>query len=247
MTLRRITTIAIFFAAIVAMEATWFSQSASAQHTGRRRGAILGGLAGAALGVAIGDRGDNETAGALIGGAAGAVAGGIIGNQRDIQRRNFQQRGHAGTFPAPVYQNPGFAPAHPPLHHTQHQPGPIFSSPTPNQPHYVHPHGPVVMDAPVINQPTPFQDPAFQSQAFQNPAPFQNPVPSSASPLGQSVLVGQSMSFDDVLRLSQSGLSDATIIRQIQRRGMQSPLSVSDMIALYNAGVSEAVLQAMQP
>ena len=35
----------------------------------RRRGIILGGLAGAALGVAIGDKGNNETAGALIGAA----------------------------------------------------------------------------------------------------------------------------------------------------------------------------------
>lgn len=59
----------------------------------RRRGVVLGGLAGAAVGAAIGDKGDNETAGALIGGAVGAVAGGAIGNQKD--RRIEQQHIHA--------------------------------------------------------------------------------------------------------------------------------------------------------
>ena len=58
----------------------------------RRRGAIFGGLAGAAVGAAIGDKGDNETAGALIGGAEGAVAGGAIGDQKD--RRIKQQHYH---------------------------------------------------------------------------------------------------------------------------------------------------------
>jgi len=58
----------------------------------RRRGAIFGGLAGAAVGAAIGDKGDNETAGALIGGAVGAVAGGAIGDQKD--RRIQQQHYH---------------------------------------------------------------------------------------------------------------------------------------------------------
>ncbi len=57
----------------------------------RRRGALLGGLAGAAAGVAIGDKGNNETAGALIGGAVGAVAGGAIGDQKDkrIQQQHY--------------------------------------------------------------------------------------------------------------------------------------------------------------
>ena len=57
----------------------------------RRRGAIFGGLAGAAVGAAIGDKGDNETAGALIGGAVGAVAGGAIGDQKDkrIQQQHY--------------------------------------------------------------------------------------------------------------------------------------------------------------
>ncbi len=59
----------------------------------RRRGVILGGLAGAAVGAAIGDKGDNETAGALIGGAVGAIAGGAIGDQKD--RRVQQQHHHA--------------------------------------------------------------------------------------------------------------------------------------------------------
>lgn len=59
----------------------------------RRRGAIFGGLAGAAIGAAIGDKGDNETTGALVGGAVGAVAGGAIGNQKDMRIQD--QRYHA--------------------------------------------------------------------------------------------------------------------------------------------------------
>lgn len=60
----------------------------------RRRGTILGGLAGAAIGAAIGDKGDNETAGALIGGAVGAVAGGTIGNQKDQRIEQNYRHAH---------------------------------------------------------------------------------------------------------------------------------------------------------
>lgn len=64
----------------------------------RRRGALLGGLAGAALGVAIGDKGDNETAGALIGGAVGAVAGGTIGNQKDQRIEQYHRNAHQSNL-----------------------------------------------------------------------------------------------------------------------------------------------------
>lgn len=215
MQLRRTSSTLLFFVALLAMETAWLLPSTHAQtfgspdHVGRRRGAILGGLAGAALGVAIGDKGNNETAGALIGGAAGAVAGGVIGNQRDLNRQNYRAPVQQPYFPTPprgVYD-----------HHA-----PVYSTTTPYQPNYVPPHNQVIIDAPVTSQ-------RFSPE------------------LGQSALVVQAMTFDDVLQLSQSGISDATIIRQIQRRGMASPLSVRDMIALYNAGVSESVLQAMQP
>ncbi len=75
----------------------------------RRRGAIFGGLAGAAVGAAIGDKGDNETAGALIGGAVGAIAGGAIGDQKD---RRIEER-HHHAYQTHKYQQQ--------LHHTQAQ------------------------------------------------------------------------------------------------------------------------------
>ncbi|TWU40771.1 glycine zipper domain-containing protein [Novipirellula artificiosorum] len=80
-------------------------------HRYQRRGAILGGLAGAAIGVAIGDKGNNETAGALIGGAVGAIAGGSIGNEKD--HRIEHRRYHAPQYyPTPgsqqVYRSPSY-------------------------------------------------------------------------------------------------------------------------------------------
>lgn len=52
------------------------------------QGAILGGLAGAAAGRAIGGH-ENDTAGILIGAAAGAVAGGLIGRYLDKQQEEL--------------------------------------------------------------------------------------------------------------------------------------------------------------
>lgn len=99
------------------------AQAAQAQsRRNRRGGALLGGLAGAAIGAAIGDKGNNETAGALIGGAVGAVAGGAIGDAKDreidhnrVYHSNHHSNFHSGhhqphyvvpghqTYPYPVY------------------------------------------------------------------------------------------------------------------------------------------------
>lgn len=57
----------------------------------------LGGLAGAALGVAIGDKGNNETAGVLIGAAASVFAGATIGNQKD-GRNEQEMRLRSGVY-----------------------------------------------------------------------------------------------------------------------------------------------------
>ena len=107
---------------IIALLVAFVCVEASAQNrTHRRRGVILGGLAGAAIGAAIGDKGDNETAGALIGGAVGAVAGGTIGNQKD-QRIEHNNRYHSGRSqyvyppsgyqygPYPQYRQPYYSP-----------------------------------------------------------------------------------------------------------------------------------------
>jgi outer membrane lipoprotein SlyB len=70
------------------------------------RGALLGGLGGAAIGGAIGEDSGNALPGALIGGAIGAITGGAVGDsidadiarsQAEIQARMGRQMSGAVT------------------------------------------------------------------------------------------------------------------------------------------------------
>lgn len=61
-----------------------------------QRGAVVGGLSGAAIGAIIGDNNNEAGAGAAIGGVVGAVAGGILGNANDQQFNRYPVR----TYPA---------------------------------------------------------------------------------------------------------------------------------------------------
>lgn len=67
--------------------------SASGQ-SNTRRGATLGGVAGAIAGGIIGENNDEAGAGAVIGGLLGAVAGGTLGSAKDqeqaMQRQQYQ-------------------------------------------------------------------------------------------------------------------------------------------------------------
>ena len=56
--------------------------------SGRERGALLGGGAGAAGGALIGGLTGAPGTGALVGGAAGAVGGSLAGEERERRRRN---------------------------------------------------------------------------------------------------------------------------------------------------------------
>ena len=60
------------------------------QTSNATRGAVIGGLAGAAIGALSNPR--DATENALIGGAIGAVAGGVIGNQMDRQEAELRQQ-----------------------------------------------------------------------------------------------------------------------------------------------------------
>jgi hypothetical protein len=64
------------------------------QHT--TRGTLLGGVAGALAGAAIGDRNNEAAAGALIGGVIGGLTGATIGNSVDQEQARthayYQQR-----------------------------------------------------------------------------------------------------------------------------------------------------------
>ena len=65
--------------------------SASAQ-VNTRRGATVGGIAGAVAGAAIGDHHGETGAGAAIGGLVGAFAGGLLGNAEDQQQILYRQQ-----------------------------------------------------------------------------------------------------------------------------------------------------------
>ena len=62
----------------------------------------------------------------------------------------------------------------------------------------------------------------------------------------QHVAVSQAVSLVDVVRMTQSGLSDTVISNQIRQRGVQQKLQVRDVIYLQQLGVSEPVITCLQ-
>lgn len=62
----------------------------------------------------------------------------------------------------------------------------------------------------------------------------------------QQVRLLSSVSVDDVVAMSQSGLSDKVIINQINQRGVKRAIQVADIISLHDQGVSEPVITALQ-
>ncbi len=54
------------------------------------------------------------------------------------------------------------------------------------------------------------------------------------------------VAMNDVIAMSQAGLSENVITTHIRANGVASPPSVTDLITLRDAGVSDAVIQAMQ-
>lgn len=63
----------------------------------------------------------------------------------------------------------------------------------------------------------------------------------------QQVVQQQSaVSFNDVVAMSRSGLSEIVMINQINQRGVQQQMQVSDIISLHQQGVPESVISVMQ-
>lgn len=62
------------------------SLSSCATGPNAQRGAVIGGLGGAAVGGIVGHQSGRGLEGALIGGAAGAAGGAAIGNAKDRRR-----------------------------------------------------------------------------------------------------------------------------------------------------------------
>jgi hypothetical protein len=73
-----------------------FTLSNCAEPTGpnTQRGAVTGGLLGAAAGGIIGHQSGRGLEGAAIGGATGAGAGALYGNAQDQEQRQSYQRGY---------------------------------------------------------------------------------------------------------------------------------------------------------
>ena len=130
-----------------------------------QRGSVLGGLAGAAAGAAIGEHNDKPLAGALIGGVLGLATGAAMGNTRDRQRADER-----------AYQ-----------YHRQQQ-----------------------------------------VQYYQQQQ------------------VARTVTIQDVIAMSRSGLSDTVIINHVQANGVRQDLQVADVITLHENGVSQAVITVMQ-
>ncbi len=227
--------------------ATVGNDVAAQNRTHRRRGIILGGLAGAALGVAIGDKGNNETAGALIGAAAGAFAGGAIGNQKD-QRIEQEMRYRSGFYSNVLPEELHHAEPH--RHGYRSEPTIYDYSQTESNRLFFQPRSqPTTNALPAYNQPyvysqgrrylaPPNANTARSSFGYELHAPRQVviPPPQSAGPL----------SIHDVLGMQRNGVSPSLILRQIENHGFRGHLRVADIIALHKSGVSEAVIEAMQ-
>ena len=62
----------------------------------------------------------------------------------------------------------------------------------------------------------------------------------------QIAQVQSSVTMNDVVTMSRSGLSDQLIINQVQQRGFAQELRVPDIIALHQQGVSEPVISMLQ-
>jgi hypothetical protein len=185
--LKRLLIVALFF--------TFFVARADAQNY-RRRGVIVGGLAGAAIGAAIGDKGNNETTGALIGGAIGAVAGGTIGNQKD-QRLEHDRLYHSGRDDYSGHD-----------YHSGHD---YYGQPQPPYPGYVAGRPAYVETVPVT--------PVYSTAPPTVPVSPQDVVAMTFSGLRDATIIRhielngiyRALSVSEVIQLHQNGVSEPVI------------------------------------
>jgi hypothetical protein len=173
---------------------------------GTRNGALLGGATGAVIGGIIGNNKNDQTAeGALIGGAVGAVTGGLIGHQRDkaIAEQQRQAR-ETRSYYAPSY--PSNYPYGYPLSYHQRFAGP--GQPT------------IVQSAPVVSRYGVCRPPTRPiPMTARQPVTTADVLHMTRGGVSDQVIVSriqtngmaQSPSVDDVIFLSQEGVSDHII------------------------------------
>src|SRR5438128_12475259 len=81
------------FLTLLLVAATGFAQTTTDDHAKAKKGAVIGGVAGAIVGAAIDNNRGHHSAkrGAVIGGVAGTAAGAIVGAMMDKQERELRQ------------------------------------------------------------------------------------------------------------------------------------------------------------
>lgn len=62
----------------------------------------------------------------------------------------------------------------------------------------------------------------------------------------QATRFANGVSINDVVALSQTGVSEAIVIEQIQQHGIQQKIGVNEIIFLHQQGVNNTVISAMQ-
>lgn len=170
--------------------------------------------------------------GALLGGLAGAAIGAAIGDKGDNETAGALIGGAVGAIAGGKIGDQKDQRIE---HNMQYHSG--YNNYN-GQRYYVdpsHQHGyrPYVQPDYVYPQEV---YPQYRQPYHSGPAPTPVPTPLANAPV----------SPNDVVAMTQSGLSDAMIIQQIQIRGVTQQLTVSDVIQLHRLGVREPVIIAMQ-
>ncbi len=78
----------------------------------------------------------------------------------------------------------------------------------------------------------------YQQQAYQQQQ--------QQAYIQQQAIANSGVAMGVVINMSRSGISDSLIMTQLQSRGVQRRLEVSDIIALHQQGVSDTVITAFQ-
>ena len=88
----------------------------------------------------------------------------------------------------------------------------------------------------------------YQQQAYQQQAYYaqQQRQYAQQQQIAQQPATPAGISANDIVQLTKSGLSETLILNQLQSRGVDRRLEVSEIIALHQQGVSDNVLTAMQ-
>ncbi len=182
----------------------------------------------------------NRRRGAILGGLAGAAIGVAIGDKGNNETAGALIGGAVGAIAGGTIGNQRDQQIEHNMRYHSNYGSPYSSgryygnggyNNAGSMPHYYQPY--VYEQTPVRHDPGP---------VVISPAPASTAVSRAAVVATTPTTVSK----QDVLTMIGSGMSDAIIIRQLEIHGMDRALSVSEVIDLHRAGVSEPVITAMQ-